>query len=99
MTMGDSAMTLAGLGVLAQISVPQEPGLVAGVMKLGTTGILLYAIWALWKRIEKQEKADREEREKHREAEERRHREDEERNRLLLDVLIKINNREDREKE
>jgi hypothetical protein len=87
MTMGETATAIASVGVLAQIG---DGGVASGgvewLVQLGVRGLLVVGIVVLWRRMERQ---DREQRA----AEEKRHKEDQERNQLLLKVLLKLDER------
>ena len=94
MTMTDAAVAVASAGVLAQIGTPQPEG-VEGWVSLGLKGLLIVACMALWRKVEQQDREDREDRKAEREAEERRHKADEERDRLLIEVLRDLHRNRD----
>ena len=63
MTTGETAAALASFGVLAQIGGDAGgDGMMEWLVQLGVRGLLVVGIVMLWKRMEKQDKADREER-------------------------------------
>ena len=98
MTIADMAATAVGVGVLAQIGPTETTG-VEGWVSLGLKGALLVACVALWRKVEQQDREDREDRKAEREAEERRHKADEERDRLLIEVLRDLHRRDGNGKE
>ncbi len=91
MTTGDAALTLASAGVLAQIGGTPNADTIEGILGLGFKGLMLVAIWALWVRVEKKDKAEHEERERRDKLEQeeraRRDKLEQERETALIDLV------------
>ena len=90
MTAGDIAATAASVGVLAQIPVPGL-GEAQEILRLGTSGILVLAVWMLWRKVERQDKEDKEERAEQvkaeREYRQKRIEAEERREKMLMDFI------------
>lgn len=90
MTTGDIVASAASVGVLAQINIPGI-GEAQEILRLGTSGILVFAVWMLWKKVERQDKEDKEERAAQIKAEneyrQKRIEAEERREKMLLDFM------------
>lgn len=97
MTTGDAAVTLASAGVLAQLGDPASGG-IEGLLALGFKGLMLVAVIALWRSVEKKDKAERDERERRDKIEEeeraRRDRLEQEREQAFIDLVKSVKGRQ-----